>query len=155
VPCPIDVTLDGATFVGKVFDPTIPTPNDVCPSVFWVQLNNTAALFSRAIALNIRSGPPEIGGEVMESQCEQDFRLDFGHLVGPVPTIDATLAGTGTYVPCLPSDVLCINVCTGLPSKRLVATDVAGVASLVFAVPASSSSKLLYVFADIPGPVPQ
>ncbi len=155
--CTVDVTIDGNTFNGATFDPTVPITGDTCSDVFWVRLNNPQALFARgATALDITAGPPSLfTSGFTPAQCQQSWEVTFGHMGTSVPIVDSLVRGTGLFVPCSPAGLICINSCTELPTRHLVGPNVAAGAPVVFAVPATTAAKLLYVNPTFPPPIVQ
>jgi hypothetical protein len=142
--CPIDLKLDGATMplTAPTTDPTVSTPGDTCAGVFWVEIDNPQALYTRGMTrLDLLSGPIDFEGAT-QADCEHPFELDLGHLASTGPAVDTILTGTGVYS-VGGGGGLSVHVCSGYPTKSFLASDVTAGQPLLFAVPATPFTRLI------------
>lgn len=152
--CSIDAVIDGTTQDKATLDPSIATPNDICPTVFWVRIDNPSAIIGRGAAslrasatpLSVftSSAPDGVLGSFSESQCERTYELNRGHMDATGPVIDTGVTTTGVFSPCSPDNTVCLNGCSPLPTFTFSGTDVASNQSLFFAMPADPNGRFRF-----------
>lgn len=155
--CPADVTLDGSTInlgAPHVFDPTsVQAPGDVCPTVFWVQVNNPQLAVAR--------GSNHVTGFVgpifpltgtlaqMETTCERSYQLLGARQTAtgfvPEPTLTQTALFTCSGLPGQP----CTPNCSSLPTRNYDATFMRTGNAVRFGTSATNSTIRLSVSAAI------
>ncbi len=159
--CAVDAVIDANTLDRATLDPSTPTPNDACPTVFWVRLDNPSAVFGRG-AQSISAMTTPLGvfsifedsvlGTFSQSLCERPFELNLGHLEPTGPTIDTGINTTGVYSPCEPSETdVCLDSCQPIPRFDFLEPAVAGTPSLYFALPADASTRFMFASFDPDG----
>jgi hypothetical protein len=120
--CPADVTIDGnaAPLTAETFSTTTQAPNDTCPDIFWLQVNNPQGFFNRgAIELSTSvdlSNPTS-------STCAQTYELTSEPESGGefLSSSDQDMSAAGTFCSASNNN-LCFTLCSGLPSFEFTST---------------------------------
>jgi hypothetical protein len=157
--CPADVILDGATVAipsDHTFDPTsVRAPNDVCPQLFIVQVNNPQAAFPRGgTGITGRVDPvmPPLPAtlDALVAACERPYQLTTSRQTSADFVLDPAIVTTGSF-PCSAAPGPCIPVCEDTPLRRFFANELPSSGAVRFSTPASDPNNRLTVHFGGPG----
>jgi hypothetical protein len=144
--CASDVVIDAAVepFGGRTFATTTSAPGDNCPTVFWVEVRNGPAAFTRG------ANAFSAGLDGPKPACNQPLSLELaGAVAGGFGTISKVAVPTGWSEPTCPPGLLCLSGCLNAPSIGFNSASQLPAGIFRFGSPAVSGLNMQVGFSNI------